>query len=166
MPPQTRRFLDLLWAMVKTACEENQIDPKHHRFSQREARAATGWSPPQVKRHMQRLSELEYILVHRGGRGQGFVYELVYQGEGGDGTKFLPGLITSEKLAAVPSFAPIAAYDGDRDPHGIPPAPPQDAPGTPARNPLQPSKINGSSPSPGKILQTSQPGPEKTLIAS
>src|SRR5690606_25237123 len=73
MPPQTRRFLDLLWTMVEAACAEKQIEPKHHRFTQREARDATGWSPPQVKRHMQRLCELEYIIVHRGGRGQGFI---------------------------------------------------------------------------------------------
>lgn len=166
MPPQTRRFLDLLWAMVKTACAENQIDPKYHRFTQREARTATGWSPPQVKRHMQRLHELEYILTHRGGRGQGFVYELIYQGEGGDGGKFLPGLITEEALAAT-------AYDGnrdgqnnDRDAPSIPPAPPQDAPGTPTKNPLQPNKINGSSQSPEKNFQTSQPEPEKNLIPS
>jgi len=166
MPPQTRRFLDLLWHMVKASCEQNQIDPKHHRFTQREARAATGWSPPQVKRHMMRLHELEYILVHRGGRGQGFVYELIYQGEGGDGTKFLPGLITSEQLAAT-------AYDGDRDgqndnrhPHGIPPAPPQHAHGAPTPNLLQPGKINGSSPPPEQIPETTQPEPEKILIPS
>ncbi len=145
MPPQTRRFLDLVWAMVKTACDENQIDPKHHRFTQREARAVTGWSPPQVKRHMQRLCELEYILVHRGGRGQGFVYELVYQGEGGDGAKFLPGLIAAETLDTENDRAAIT-YDGDRDGQnsdrdapGIPPEPPWHAPGTPAPNPLEPS---------------------------
>ena len=172
MPPQTRRFLDLLWAMVKSACEQNQIDPKHHRFTQREARAATGWSPPQVKRHMMRLHELEYILTHRGGRGQGYVYELIYQGEGGDGTKFLPGLITAEQLAAENARA-ARTYDGDRDgqndnrhPHGIPPAPPQHAPGTPTQNPLQPSKINASSPSPDRNRENTQPDPEKTLIPS
>jgi hypothetical protein len=174
MPPQTRRFLDLLWHMVKTACEQNQIDPKHHRFTQREARAATGWSPPQVKRHMMRLHELEYILTHRGGRGQGYVYELIYQGEGGDGTKFLPGLITQEQLTATqPNNPSSTTYDGEwdgqndnRHPHGIPPAPPQHAPGTPTQNPLQPSKINGSSPSPDRNRENTQPDPEKILIPS
>ena len=166
MPPQTRRFLDLLWHMVKTTCQANDIDPKHHRFSQREAREATGWSPPQVKRHMTRLHELEYVLVHRGGRGQGFVYELVYQGEGGDGSKFLPGLITPEKLAAVPYDGDRDGQIGDRHPLGIPPAPLRDAPGSPTTNPLQPSKINGSGVTPGAIAETSQAEAEKILIAS
>jgi hypothetical protein len=42
--------------------------------------------------------ELEYILTHRGGRGQSFLYELLYTGEGGDGSKFLMGLIDPDKL--------------------------------------------------------------------
>ena len=163
MPPQTRRFLDLLWAMVKTACQEKEIDPKHHRFTQREAREATGWSPPQVKRHMMRLHELEYVLVHRGGRGQGFVYELVYQGEGGDGGKFLPGLITGEALAATHAGA-ARTYDGDRDGQngdrdapGIPPAPPRDGPGTPVQNPPEPSNGKPSSAEAALLNQTTQP---------
>ena len=162
-PPQTRRFLDLLWAMVKTACQEKEIDPKHHRFTQREAREATGWSPPQVKRHMMRLHELEYVLVHRGGRGQGFVYELVYQGEGGDGGKFLPGLITGEALAATHAGA-ARTYDGDRDGQngdrdapGIPPAPPRDGPGTPVQNPPEPSNGKPSSAEAALLNQTTQP---------
>jgi hypothetical protein len=56
---------------------------------------------------MQRLEELEYLVVHRGGRGQSFVYELVYDGRGKDGTPFLCGLIEPEKLGAH-------AYDGNR----------------------------------------------------
>ena len=30
--------------------------------------------------HLDRLEEMEYLLVHRGGRGQSFVYELVFDG--------------------------------------------------------------------------------------
>ena len=157
MPPQTRRFLDLLWHMVKTTCQENQIDPKHHRFTQRETRAATGWSPPQVKRHMQRLCELEYILVHRGGRGQGFVYELVYQGEGGDGTKFLPGLIAAESLASIAYDGDRDGHNGDRDAPGIPPEPPWHAPGAPTPNPLEASNGKACSPEPANTDENTQP---------
>ena len=31
---------------------------------------------------MKKLEAMEYVLVHRGGRGQSFVYELLYNGEG------------------------------------------------------------------------------------
>jgi hypothetical protein len=47
---------------------------------------------------MHRLEELEYVVAHRGGRGQGFVYELLYGGEGQDGKPFLMGLIDVERL--------------------------------------------------------------------
>jgi len=38
------------------------------------------------------------VLVHRGGRGQSFVYELVYDGRGRDGRPFLMGLVDVESL--------------------------------------------------------------------
>ena len=44
----------------------------------RDVREATGWGDTQLKIHLHRLEELEYLLIHRGGRGQSFVYELVF----------------------------------------------------------------------------------------
>jgi DNA primase len=115
MPPQTRRFLELLWAMVQQAVTEKQIAQAHHRFSQRDVRAFTGWSAMQVKRHLAQLADLEYVLAHRGARGQTFVYELLYQGEGRDGAKFLPGLIDVESLRTGSTAAPAVAADAPSD---------------------------------------------------
>ena len=55
----------------------------------REVREHTGWGNDQLRVHLDRLVELEYVLVHRGGRGQSFVYELLYDGKGKDGKPFL-----------------------------------------------------------------------------
>jgi hypothetical protein len=41
---------------------------------------------------------MEYVLTHRGGRGQSFIYELLYDGQGEDGQPFLSGLIKTETL--------------------------------------------------------------------
>ena len=41
---------------------------------------------------------MEYLLVHRGGRGQSFVYELLYDGQGQAGEAFLMGLIDTQKI--------------------------------------------------------------------
>ena len=41
------------------------------------------------------------MLVHRGGRGQSFVYELLYDGAGRDGKPFLMGLIDVAALKQV-----------------------------------------------------------------
>jgi hypothetical protein len=67
-------------------------------------REATGWGDTQLKVHLQRLVDLEYLLVH-GGRGQ-HVYELVYDGQGQGGERFLTGLIDPEKLRRSGSGRP------------------------------------------------------------
>ena len=93
LSPQTRRLLELVTAMVEKHCAAQAITRADYRFSRREVREATSWSDFQVKMHMHKLEELEYVLVHRGGRGQSFVYELLYDGAGRDAQPFLMGLI-------------------------------------------------------------------------
>lgn len=68
------------------------------RFSRRDVRASTGWGDTQLKVHLHRLEELEYLLAHRGGRGQSFVYELLFESKGGDSKPMLPGLIDVSRL--------------------------------------------------------------------
>jgi Toprim-like/DNA primase catalytic core, N-terminal domain len=169
MPPQTRRFLNLIHAMVTAVCTERQIEPKAHRFTQRDVRDATGHNAQQVKRHLAKLCELEYLLTHRGGRGQSFVYELLYHGEGHDGSRFLAGLIDVEKLRST------TAYDSNRDienAHRDTPNSDRDLSGsreghgwdtvvqTTSTAP-QPSKINGSSAMMPQNAETAQPGKNK-----
>jgi hypothetical protein len=165
MPPQTRRFLNMLHEMVTKACTEKQIEPRHYRFTQREARAFTGWSAFQVKKHLGKLAELEYALIHRGGRGQQFVYELLYAGEGEEGGKFVMGLIDVEKLKTT---SPTKEYDAnrehqkaDREPLGSPQVAPELQGGSNAQNGSHPSKQEGCEPMREQNPQNTQPGPEK-----
>ena len=78
LPPQTRRFLAQLEAWVTSACRTPRCDRRDFRFLARDARDAIGLGATQVKLHLRRLVELEYVLVHRAPRGQGVSYELVY----------------------------------------------------------------------------------------
>jgi hypothetical protein len=96
VPPHTRRLLVLLHEMVTTTCQARGIDRTACRFTRKTVREATGWGDTQLKVHLQRLVELEYLLVH-GGRGR-HVYELVYDGQGQAGERFLTGLLDPEKL--------------------------------------------------------------------
>jgi DNA primase len=98
LSPQTRRLVERISAMVSEHCAAQAITRADYRFSRREVREYTGWSDFQVKMHMQKLEALEYVLVHRGGRGQSFVYELLYDGSGRDGAPHLCGLIDVERL--------------------------------------------------------------------
>jgi DNA primase len=98
LPPQTRRLLLLVDSMVTGECERLKMERRDFRFSRREVRACTGWGDTQLKVHLHRLEELEYLLAHRGGRGQSFVYELVFEAGAGGSAPVLPGLIDVEKL--------------------------------------------------------------------
>ena len=100
LAPQTRRLLGLLDAMVREAGERQALARATYRFTRRDVRRFTGWSDFQVRTHLDRLITLEYVLVHRGSRGQGFVYELLYDGQGQDGEPFVMGLVDVEGLRA------------------------------------------------------------------
>ena len=98
LPPQTRRLLLLVNAMVAAECKRQKIERADFRFSRRDVRAVTGWGDTQLRLHLGRLEELEYLLAHRGGRGQSFVYELAFAIEGDGNRPVMAGLIDVEKL--------------------------------------------------------------------
>jgi DNA primase catalytic core len=106
LPPQTRRLLLLVDAMVTAECKRQRIERADYRFSRREVREVTGWGDTQLRLHLGRLEELEYLLAHRGGRGQSFVYELAFAVEGDGSKPVMAGLIDVEKLGGY-------KYDGN-----------------------------------------------------
>jgi hypothetical protein len=79
LPPQTRRLLALIDELVAAECRRLKMERADFRFSRRDVRRHSGWSATQVRVHLDRLQEMEYAIVHHGGRGQTFVYELVYE---------------------------------------------------------------------------------------
>jgi DNA primase len=106
LPPQTRRLLTLIDELATTECERLVIERSDLRFTRKQVRDFAGWGNTQLKIHLHRLEELEYLLVHRGGRGQSFVYELLYDGASTDGRRsILHGLIDAydEKKSGVES---------------------------------------------------------------
>jgi DNA primase catalytic core len=98
LPPQTRRLLLAVDEMVTAECVKQKMERADYRFSRRDVRAATGWGDTQLKIHLHRLEELEYLLIHRGGRGQSIVYELMFTRPTDGGKPVLGGLIDIEKL--------------------------------------------------------------------
>ena len=93
LPPQTRKLLKLIQRLVNGECKQQGMNQKDYRFSRKHIREFTGWSDGQLKIHCSRLTDLEYLLIHRGGRGQSLVYELLYDGDPQSDEKSLMGLI-------------------------------------------------------------------------
>jgi DNA primase catalytic core len=147
MPPQTRRLLELIERMVDEQCKTAKKERPDVLFRARQLREFTGWGSSQLHVHLMRLVELEYLLTHRADHGQGFVYELVYDGGGKSGGRFLPGLLDVEKLRTVYAY-------GEKLPASAP-----ELPGVKAELPAPIRPVSG--PLPGAI----RPG-ENAVVTS
>ncbi len=98
LAPQTRRLLELLTGMVGRIATEKELAWPLIHLSRWDIRKTTGWSDTALKVHLARLVEMEYLVIHRGGRGLTYEYELLYRGEGEGGGRFLLGLLGVEEL--------------------------------------------------------------------
>ena len=77
LPPQSRRLLRTIKTYVAAHCKKEAVDQPHVLFSRRKLRELSGWSYSQVKRHLDRLQELEYVGVRYGRMGSTMHYELL-----------------------------------------------------------------------------------------
>ena len=82
LPPQTRKLLVLTRAWVQAQCADRHLRQSDVRFTRRQLREAVHWGDTQLKVHLARLVELEYVAMHR--RGLACEYELVYDGSAED----------------------------------------------------------------------------------
>jgi hypothetical protein len=105
LPPQTRKLLALLLSLVENECAAQSTRRTDYRFSRRQVRESTKWGDTQLKIHLARLVELEYLLIHRGGRGQSFEYELLYDGAAAGCAAHVSGLI---------NVGALGHYDAER----------------------------------------------------
>jgi DNA primase len=111
--PQTRKLLTILHAWVKEECERLGEAQADFHFTRRQAREAVGWGDTQMKVHLARLSEMEFLLPHKGGHKQAFTYELLYTGEDAEGRARLLGLIDCASLQPVPTTPTSQGAVGD-----------------------------------------------------
>ena len=130
LPPQTRRLLGYIRELVK----KKQAGPAST-FSRKELRDACGWSLTQVRVHLERLVELEYLAIRHGRLGSQFVYEMLLDTDTPEAVAHI-GLIDVAKLrhdynAKVAAFSPgVAGQNGRVTGGGKTPPPAENA--TPA----------------------------------
>jgi hypothetical protein len=97
LPPQTRRLLGHVRELVRARCAAEKLEPRLALFSRRELRDGSGWSYSQVKRHLERLQELEYVAPRMGRMGATMRYELLVEAEDRPDAVHI-GLLDVEKL--------------------------------------------------------------------
>jgi hypothetical protein len=105
LPPQTRRLLMELHRWVVSECERLQVEQNELRFTRRMIREALGWGQTALRKHLDRLLEMEYVITHGGGsrRSQ---YELLYDGRGREGQPTMCGLMDVSKLSTAATSSP------------------------------------------------------------
>lgn len=93
MPPQTRKLLQLIQRWIGESGEPRDA----MLFTRKMLRDAVQWGDTQLKIHLARLAEMEYLMVHR--RGLTFCYELLFDGDGSTDALHLCGLIDVPEVA-------------------------------------------------------------------
>ncbi|MCE9566990.1 MAG: hypothetical protein K8U57_33730 [Planctomycetes bacterium] len=83
-------------AFVTQQCRVQAVDRADFRFSRKEVREATGWGDTQLKIHLKRLVELEFVGVHRDRSTNRHAYELLFACDAGD--RVLPELLNVAEL--------------------------------------------------------------------
>ncbi len=97
LPPQTRKLLAVLVDIVSRQCEIKQLLRNDICLSRKEIRDLTGWGDTQLRVHLQRLLDLEYLQAQREGNGGSYRYELLYDGDAVQ-TVHLSGLLDPSGL--------------------------------------------------------------------
>ena len=97
LPPQTRSLLEELKVMVRELCGAKKLDQDKARFTRRDVRERTRQSETQVRLHLQRLEELEYIQKRHGRNGIVCVYELMVDSSEPEGIAHV-GLLELDQL--------------------------------------------------------------------
>jgi DNA primase catalytic core len=108
LPPQTRRLLEhireLIRAKKSDAAGISQRGAGGACFSRKEIRDLSGWSLTQVRVHLERLVELEYLAIRCGRMGGPFQYELLIEIDAPENIAHI-GFIDVEELRKTHTYA-------------------------------------------------------------
>lgn len=99
--PQTRKLLTQLHGWVNLPRLTNGKVQTESKFTRKEVRDDLGWHDTQLRIHLERLVQMEYLIVHHGKQGQRYSYELAFEGEDAQGRVLLLGLTDAAKLQPV-----------------------------------------------------------------
>jgi DNA primase catalytic core len=78
LPERTQFVLNIIHQLLVKTCNDQAIKPSDFRFNRRELRTATGLGNTQLKLHLDRLEDLEYIVrLKRKGSNPTIVYAVI-----------------------------------------------------------------------------------------
>lgn len=92
LSPHTRTLLKSIKQMVDDEGKRDMV------FSRKEICEKTGWSYWQIHNHLKQLVDMEYLLFVGGSDRNRYQYQLLWDGKGENGERFVSGLIDVETL--------------------------------------------------------------------
>ena len=92
LTPPARKLLSLITELVTRIAEKQGELPLDVRFTRKTLREYSKWSDWQIRLHLKELTDMEYVAVATGKNGLRYQYQLIYDGKGEDGSKFVIGL--------------------------------------------------------------------------
>ncbi len=98
LPPQTRKLLKEIQGWVQQCCKVDGIEQRDFRFSRKQLRDVTGWGNTQLKVHLVRLEDMEFLAMHSVPRSKAIAYELLFDGSTDNDTPHLMGLLDVDCL--------------------------------------------------------------------
>jgi len=121
LPPQTRRVLGMIEALVAERMQQQALLRADVRFTRRELRSRCGMSDAAIRVHLERLVAMEYVRLVTGKNGQRFEYELLFDGALERSEPQMMGLIEVEALrvAHPESWSTMPTSQG-HEPHLAP----------------------------------------------
>lgn len=156
LPPQTRRVLSALDAWVTEQVGERRSERATLRFTRRTVRGVLGLSDTQLRVHLDRLAQLDYVAVHVGKQGQQYAYSLRFDGDVDSDAAHLAGVgmaLAELDQAATSRGQPVTSRGSDPDFAGGP-RPVRGGVAAPSRGtkttktPLKTAAVDGSTPAP------------------
>lgn len=163
MPPQTRRLLGLVQQMQRERAKKTK-GSDGGLWRRRDLRAFTGWGDTQLKIHLGRLVELEYVLASRDPEHlNGQLYELLFDGDPAANRPHLSGLIDVEALRKQEYEKNRSGQNDGQSGVGRPSVGGQSGVGRPDENGKSSSENAPQKPADDK---NAQPGPEENDAAA
>ncbi len=98
LPPQTRKLLKEIQTWVVQSCKVDGIEQRDFRFTRKQLRDVTGWGNTQLKVHVARLEDMEFLAMHSVPRSKAIAYELLFDGSADNNNPHLMGLLDANYL--------------------------------------------------------------------
>jgi hypothetical protein len=106
LPPQTRKLWTAIEGYVAVRAKDDKTTAQAVRFTRRQLREALACSHTQLRLHLDRLLDMEYLVAYGGGLGRSFVYAVASDG-------------TASSAASADAATTTATWRGEAQPGGL-----------------------------------------------